>query len=115
MDRDERRKYKRLGARFDLSYHKVGSETGRALSGCTVNVSTGGLYFETKDQIFKPGSLLEVELSIPPRRGLLEFGGRISGFARILRTDVISEADAELNFGKHGVALKFCRPPRLCL
>lgn len=115
MDRDERRKYKRLGARFDLSYRQVGAATERAHIGRTVNVAAGGLYFETKDEVFKPGSLLKVELSIPPRRGLLEFGGRISGFARILRTDIISEADVELTFGKHGVAVQFCRSPRLCL
>ncbi len=115
MDRDERRKYKRLGARFDLSYRQVGAATDRAHSGCTVNVGTGGLYFETKYKVFKPGSLLEVELSIPPKRGLLEFGGRMSGFARVLRTDIISDADAGLTFDKHGVAVQFCRSPRLCL
>jgi hypothetical protein len=114
MDRDERRKYKRLGARFDLSYREVGSATDRARSGCTVNVSTGGLYFETQGVAFKPGSLFEVELSIPPKRCLLEVGGRMSGFARVLRTDIISDANAELTFDKHGVAVQFCRSPRLC-
>ena len=115
MDRDERRKYKRLGARFNLSYREVGSTIERANSGCTVNVGTGGLYFETRDVGFKPGSLLEVELSIPPKRGLLEFGGRISGFARVLRTDIIPDADKGLTFNKHGVAVQFCRSPRLCV
>jgi len=115
MDRDERRKYKRLGARFDISYREVGSETNRALSGCTVNVGTGGLYFETQDVAFKPGSLLEVELSIPPKRGLLEFGGRISGYARVLRTDIISGPGAGSAFDKNGVAVQFCQTPRLCL
>jgi hypothetical protein len=115
MDQDEIRKYKRLGVRFDLSYHEVGSATDRAHFGSTVNVGTGGLYFETKDMSFKPGSLLEVELSIPPKRGLLEFGGRISGFARVLRTDSASTEGSALASGKYGVALQFCRSPRLCL
>jgi hypothetical protein len=115
MDQDERRKYKRLGVRFDLSYREVGAATDRTHSGSTVNVGTGGLYFETNDVSFKPGSLLEVELSIPPRRGLLEFGGRISGFARVLRTDSVSPEGSVLTSGKYGVALQFCRSPRLCL
>jgi hypothetical protein len=115
MDRDERRKYKRLGDKYDLSYREVGSAIDQAHSGCTVNVGTGGLYFETQDVAFKPGSLLEVELSIPPKRGLLEFGGRISGFARVLRTDIISGSDAGPTIDKHGLALQFCRPPKLCL
>ena len=115
MDRDERRKYKRLGAKYDISYREVGSTTERTHAGRTINVGTGGLYFESKDVSFKPGSLLEVELSIPPKRGLLEFGGRISGFAKVLRTDSISAEGKALASGKYGVAVQFCRSPRLCL
>ncbi len=115
MDQDERRKYKRLGAKFDISCREVGSTTERAHEGCTINVGTGGLYFETKDLSIKPGSLLEVELSIPPKRGLLEFGGKISGFARVLRTDSVSAEGTPIASGKYGVALQFCRSPRLCL
>jgi hypothetical protein len=63
---------------------------------------------------FKPGSLLEVELSIPPKRGLLEFGGRISGFARVLRIDSVYAEGKALVSGKFGVAVQFCRSPRLC-
>ena len=117
MEGTERRKYKRLGAKFDISCREVGSTTERAYTGCTVNVGPGGLYFETESTTFKPGSLLQVELSIPPRRGLLEFGGRISGFARVLRTDNIYESArrTDLTFGKYGVALQFCRSPKLCI
>ena len=115
MDQDERRKYKRLGTKFDISCREVGSEAVRAHAGCTINVGTGGLYFETKDVSFKPGSLLEVELSIPPKRGLLEFGGRIAGFARVLRTDSVSAEGKALASGEYRVALQFCRSLRLCL
>ena len=113
MERSERRKSRRLGARFNLSYRQVGSSTNQAHTGRTVNVATGGLYFETQDERLKPGSLLEVELSIPPERGVLEFGGRISGFAKVLRAEIISEEDSTSN--KLGVAAQFCRTPNLCL
>ena len=63
MERNERRKSQRLGARFNLSYRQVGSTRNRAHLGRTVNVATGGLYFETQE-VLKPGSLLEIELSI---------------------------------------------------
>ncbi len=115
MDRDEKRKYKRLGAKFDISCREVGSAAERAYIGCTVNVSPGGLYFKTDIATFKPGSLLEVKLSIPPRQGLLDFGGRISGFARVLRTDDVSAGGMDLTFGKYGVAVQFCRSPKLCI
>ncbi len=116
MDGTERRKYKRLGARFHISCREVGSTTEQSHTGCTVNVGPGGLYFETESTTFKPGSLLQVELSILPKRGLLEFGGRISGFARVLRTDNIFESAGvkDLTRGKYGVALQFCQSPKLC-
>jgi len=117
MEGTERRKYKRLGAKFDISCREVGSTTEQSHTGCTVNVGPGGLYFETESATFKPGCLLEVELSIPPKRGLLEFGGKISAFARVLRTDNICESAAGTNLssGIFGVAVQFCRSPKLCM
>jgi len=117
MDRAEKRKYKRLGARFNISCREVGSAAEQAHTGCTVNVSPGGLYFETESATFKPGSLVELKLSIPPRRGLLEFGGRISGFARVLRADNIFESARGTNLSSEifGVAVQFCRSPKLCM
>jgi hypothetical protein len=115
MEGTERRKYNRLGVEFDLSFREVGSSAEQTHTGCTVNVSPGGLYFETDSAPFKPGKLLEVELSIPPRKGLLEFGGRISGFARILRTYGLSGTDTNLSSGKFGIAAQFCRSPKLCM
>ena len=107
MDRLEKRRHKRLGAKYNLSCRKVGSNSNIPYNGHTLNVSTGGLYFETTSISFEQGDLLHVELSIPPTSGLLEFGGKIAGFAKVLRTDSASE--------RHGVALQFCRPPKLCL
>ena len=117
MDGAERRKYKRLGARFDISCRKVGSTEEKSYRGYTVNVSPGGLYFQTAVGAFKPGNLLEVKLSIPPAVGILEFGGRISAFARVLRTDSIdvSPARTNLSSAEYGVALQFCCPPKLCM
>jgi len=107
MDRSDKRRHRRLGAQYNISCRKVGS-TGHILyNGYTINVSPGGLYFETVTGIFEQGNLLKVELSIPPTSGLLEFGGKIAGFAKVLRTDSAS--------GRYGVALQFCRSPKLCV
>lgn len=105
MDRPEKRRYKRLGAKYNISCRKVGTATNIFYEGCTINVSPGGLYFETATAAFEQGNLLRVELSIPPTSGLLEFGGKIAGFAKVLRTDSVS--------GRCGVALQFCRLPKL--
>jgi hypothetical protein len=105
MDRTEKRKHRRLGANYNISCRKIGSTENRAYDGFTANVSPGGLYFETDTDTFEQGNLLKVELSIPPTSGLLEFGGKIAGFAKVLRTDSIADG--------FGVALQFCRPPKL--
>jgi hypothetical protein len=107
MDRSEKRRHKRLGTKYNISCRKVGSTDNISYDGHTVNISTGGLYFETPTETFEQGNLLQVELSIPPTSGLLEFGGKIAGFAKVLRTDSTS--------GRYSVALQFCRPPKLCI
>jgi len=117
MGGSERRKSQRLPIKLDLSCRKVGSETHKLHTGRTANVSSGGLYFETEAGAFKPGNLLEVELSIPPRPGVLEFGGKISGLVRVLRADIIHDSPigTDLAFGRYGVALQFCQSPKLCI
>lgn len=118
----EKRKYQRLPIRLDLSCRKVGSTTEKWHSGRMMNVSPGGLYFQTSAGTFKPGSLLDVKLSIPPTTGLLEYGGRISGFARVLRADDIGPAESgpghfrggSLSCARYGVAAEFCHSLKLC-
>ena len=116
MTDPEKRKYKRLPIKLDLSCRKVGSTGEKFHTGCTVNVSPGGLYFETAADVFKPGNLLKVELSIPPTAGLLEFGGSIAGLGKVLRIHTIcdSRTDTNLLSARSGIALEFCQSPKLC-
>ena len=110
MSRSEKRKYRRLPMKLDLSCRKAGSPAEKSYTGYTVNVSPGGLYFETETETFKPGNLLKVELSIPPTVGLLESGGRFSGFARVLRTYNTCESPP---CGRYGIAVKFSQSLKL--
>jgi len=115
MGRAERRKYGRLPMKLALSCSKVGPSKGTLHKGCTVNVSPGGLYFQTAAATFEPGSLVRVELSIPPTTGVLELGGTMSGFAKVLRTHNIrdSRTNANLSSDRCGVAVEFCNRPTL--
>jgi hypothetical protein len=117
MNSTERRKYKRLPIKLELLCSKVDSTPKESHTGCTANVSPGGLYFETSADVFKPGNLLKVELSIPPTTGLLETGGSVSGLGKVLRSDNIR--GTYKNTGqpsvRFGVALEFCRPLKLCM
>jgi hypothetical protein len=111
----ERRRHKRLLVKYDLLCHEVDSKTSQPCIGQTINVSPGGLYFETSSSEFSLGSLLQVELSIPPTHGELEFGGRISGFGKVVRACRIHSLtsnnvpDSKL----YGIALQFSHPLRL--
>jgi hypothetical protein len=111
MDSFEKRKFKRLQITLGLSCRKVSSTGEKPYKGFTVNVSPGGLYFETADDAFVPGNLLKVELSIPPTAGLLEFGGKVAAYAKVLRASELSDT---LSSDKYGVAIQFCRSPKLC-
>ena len=106
----EKRKQQRLPIKLDLTCRKIGSAQEKCHTGRTLNASPNGLYFQTAAGEFKPGNLLNVELSIPPTTGLLEYGGRISGLARVLRIE-----DVHLTEGRsalYGVAVEFCHSPK---
>ena len=81
-----------------------------------MNVSSGGLYFEAVGPV-EQGDLLEVVLEIPPTAGLLEFGGKLAGYANVLRAEKMcdDQAGTDPACEKYGVAVQFCRPPKLCL
>lgn len=107
----EKRKFKRLPLKLHLSCHRVDSSPEMLHTGRTLNVGPGGIYFETSSKMFEPGHLIKIDMSIPPTEGILEFGGRVSGFAKVLRTHRIDVDSADS--GYHGVAVEFCHPPRL--
>ena len=117
MARPERRRHRRLPMKVPLSCSKVGSTTEKTRKGVTVNVSPGGLYLQTLSATFKVGSLARVELSIPPTSGVLELGGTISSFAKVLRVHKIQDSDTSTgsSSSKYGVALEFCWPPKLSM
>ena len=117
MDRLEKRRYKRLKAAYNISCQKIGSGENKSYGGCTVNVCPGGLYFEIPDNVFEKGELLKVELTVQPTPGLLEFGGKIAGFAKVIRACNVTDSavQTDLSSDTYGVALEFCRPPKLCL
>lgn len=110
----ERRKHKRLPIRLPLFCQRVGLSSEKSYLGTTVNVSTGGLLFMSNSEELTEGDLLMVELSVPPTAGLLEFGGRISSFARVLRsTDVQASFTTSSSLpARRGIAVQFCQPPK---
>ncbi len=112
----EKRKAPRLPLRLFVSCRTVGAVRPEVMTGRTVNIGAGGLYFEGADAGIMRGDLTQIRLSIPPTAGLLELGGIISTHARVLRID---ELPGSCSHSKEsllkGVAVQFCQPPKLRL
>jgi hypothetical protein len=51
----------------------------------TLNVSTGGVYFETEATDVEPGMMLKMELTVPPGDGHYPYQGRVTGTGQIVR------------------------------
>jgi hypothetical protein len=109
----ERRKHKRIPLKFTVLCQKVGLSDGRLYSGNTVNVSPGGMLVEVNQSHLRDGELVSVEMTVPPTEGLLEYGGRFSSYARIIR---VADDDAEFRPSSPLggiIAMEFCESPRL--
>ena len=107
-----RRRHKRLPLKLSIFCQKVGVSGGRIISGKTVNVSPGGMLVEIKSRDINHGELLSVEMTVPPTEGLLDFGGSLSSYARVVR---LSRTDGSDKSFENIVALEFCDSPKLQL
>jgi hypothetical protein len=106
-----RRFHKRLPLKLNVLCQTVGLSGGRAYTGSTIDVSSGGMLVEINDGRLNEGQLLSVEMSVPPTTGLLEYGGRFSSYARVCRTDIDRSEFPDSN--ARAVALEFCDSPQL--
>jgi len=115
QDKD-RRRYQRQPLRLTVLCQKVGQFGGTVYAGNTVNVSPGGVLAEFGDCRLEDGELVSVDMTVPPTEGLLDYGGRFSNYARVVRLDKPhSPAMAESRSLTQTVALEFCESPKLNL
>ncbi|MHC4478503.1 MAG: PilZ domain-containing protein, partial [Planctomycetota bacterium] len=112
MSTTDKRRHKRSQLNLDLSCRRIDADPQEAHVGRTLNVSTGGLYFETSAPALKPGNLIRIDLAIPPSPGLLQFGGKLRSLAKVLRTETLAR-QGDLRTVKHRIAVQFCRGPKL--
>ena len=110
----DRRIHKRLQLKISVLCQTVGICGGNAFTGKTVDVSPGGILVEFNSRGLSDGQLLSIEMSVPPTEGLLEYGGRFSSYARVIRLE-----DAKAGVGPDSssmvqtAALEFCQSPKL--
>ncbi len=71
---------------------------------------------EFGDCHLEDGELVSVDMTVPPTEGLLNYGGRFSSYARIVRVDKPhSLATTQSHSVTRAVALEFCESPKLRL
>ncbi len=111
---ENRRTHQRLPLRLTVICQKVGYASGGIYTASTVNVSSGGMLLELNSRDLREGELLSVEMPMPPTEGLLEFGGRFTAYARVIRVDLQPDADVDRHAGPvRRIALEFCQSPKL--
>ena len=108
----EKRRHQRLSLHLAVLCHKVSSPGGGIYTGNTINVSPGGVLMEINNCTIEKGELLNIEMSVPPTEGLLEYGGRFSSYARVIRIQSIPSAQMKRKpHSAVSVALEFCASP----
>lgn len=110
MDED-RRRHKRFPLKLSIFCQRVGHFAGKLYTGKSVNVSPGGMLVEMRSDGLADGELISVEMTVPPTEGMLEFGGSISTYARVVRCRQTTDSQ-DASFAKT-VALEFCDSPKL--
>jgi len=107
---EDRRRHKRFPLKLSILCQRIGVSDGKLISGKTVNVGPGGMLVEVSGGNLVEGELLSVEMSVPPREGLLDFGGSFSSHARVVRSNHPASPDQN---AEKVVALEFCDLPKL--
>lgn len=108
---EERRRHKRLQLKLAVLCQKVGVPASKLFSGNTVNVSTGGALIDFNSDGISQGELISLEMTLPPTEGLLEYGGKFTSYARVIREH--KPQKKALNKNEKSLALEFCESPKL--
>lgn len=107
----EQRQHKRINLKLDICCRLAGDIEDGLYSGHSLNISTGGLLAQTYNSRIKIGDLVNVEMSVPPTDGLLDFGGKMEAFAKIVRmTDRKHPENSETT--SQLLAMQFCQNPK---
>jgi len=111
----ERRAHRRLEIRLPLQYHREGVGRCNVCRTTTLNVSTGGVYFETTADDIQPADTLAFELGIPEGDARFPMHGKIATTGKVVRTLRIDRpaSHGEPAFIRYGVGAQFQQGFRL--
>jgi len=108
-DFKEKRQHRRLDLRLPLEYYKTDMGRPGVAHTMTVNVSTGGVYFETTCEDIKTGDILALEVGVPPGDARFPMHGKFATTGKVVRTEKIRcpATKNQPEFTSFGIASKF--------
>ncbi len=108
-DLTEKRAHRRLKISLPLKFHKEGIGRSTVFSSQTINVSTGGTYFETAADDIEVGDRLALELEIPTDDTRFPLPGKIVTVGQVMRRTVIEDTPSKdgLTFSRFGLGMRF--------
>jgi hypothetical protein len=81
---DNRRAFPRLFMNLPITFHVV-EHPDAAGTGHTLNVSRGGVYFEYDGEDVQPGTVIDLEMAVPPGSGHFSYASKVISSAEVLR------------------------------
>ena len=114
----EKRVHRRLDVKLPVDYcHLDTDRGGDAGRSTTVNVSTGGVYFETTNKNIKAGDILALELGVTSDDNRFPPDSKIATTGKVLRTAVLeNRPDRDKpSYTSYGIAAKFSKGFKLAL
>lgn len=104
----EKRAHRRLEISLPLAYRRTDSPRASSSHTYTINVSTGGLYFETTDEELRMGDKLVLELNVPEGDERFPPHSRIKTTGRVVRSGVAEpDKSGEIGLGRVGIGAQF--------
>ena len=75
----------------------------------TINISTGGVYFETTADDIREGDDLDLKVGVPPGDGRFPQHSKIATVGRVIRSKMIEDKpnDKGVTYTRYGVAAQF--------
>ena len=111
----EKRQHRRLETQMPLEFYRLGLGRCTVNRTKTINVSTGGVYFETMSGDISPGDCLALELEVESRDNRFPRNSKISTIAEVVRT--ITRQNKTENDGPsftlHGIGARFIEAIKL--
>jgi len=113
--KQEKRSHRRLELRLPLEFYRTEAGRCASLHSTTVNVSTGGVYFETTAEDLKPGDELALELGVPTSENHFPQEGKIAAISKVIRVLEITKKRTAggADFNCFGIAAQFQKPLKL--